>query len=285
MKHKVLILAFVVLFIVAIILLFRTIDLSGELRQTEYTGTLMSDSVQYYRYKSKGDSLFLHGNYDSAYSYYRQADNFFEGSELLAGSQKIAEEMLSGQENISQLRNELSRVRTDLTEKVQLLDEETVSKDSLIRNAKRRIAYLSNHIKNLEDNLEKEKLNVRKSIRTLGKTDFEISEGTTVTYSGELLNGKASGYGYGLFSTGGFYEGEWRNNKRHGEGKYTWKDGSIYEGQYRNDKRHGRGTYYFPSGEKYVGEWEDNKRSGEGTMFGPDGELVISGSWEEDELL
>lgn len=285
MKFKILILASILFFLLAIFFFFRMSYLSNELENTRQFGNLSSDSINYYRYKSTGDSLFLIGNIDSAFSYYQQADNLFEGSQLLNNRKKIAASISSGQENISLLKNELASLKSEISEQSELLDEEKISKDSLIRSTSRRIDYLSQHIKTLEKNLEDEKLKVRRSIRTLGKIDFETSEGTKVTYSGELLNDKASGYGYGLFETGGFYEGEWRNNKRHGEGKYTWKDGNMYEGEYRNDKRHGRGIYFFNTGEKYVGEWENNKRSGEGTMFGPDGELVISGDWEDDELL
>ena len=84
------------------------------------------------------------------------------------------------------------------------------------------------------------------------------------TYTGECLNGKASGKGS---ATGiDIYEGLFVNGYPEGKGMYTWKDGHYYIGQFKKGKLDGAGNMYFESakGEDSVinGFWKKDKYIG-----------------------
>lgn len=114
---------------------------------------------------------------------------------------------------------------------------------------------------------------------------FESSQGNQVFYIGDVRDGRATGQGVALLSSGSRYQGEWRDNQKHGIGEFYWPDGAYYEGEYRDDERSGEGTYHFPSGEVFVGEWDNDLRNGPGVFYGPEGEVVAQGDWVNDELV
>ncbi|WP_116106303.1 MORN repeat-containing protein [Lewinella sp. IMCC34191] len=114
---------------------------------------------------------------------------------------------------------------------------------------------------------------------------FESREGNAVYYVGDVRDGKATGRGVALLSSGSRYQGEWKNNQKHGFGEFHWPDGAYYEGEFEEDERSGEGTYHFPGGEVFVGEWDDDLRNGEGIFYGADGEVVAQGEWVDDELV
>ena len=92
--------------------------------------------------------------------------------------------------------------------------------------------------------------------------------GETVTWSGDCVDGKASGEGRVVWrgSYGeSVYEGGYRDGKTHGHGIYTREDGLRYEGELRDGKPHGHATVSFVNGDGYEGEWRDGKRHGHGT--------------------
>ena len=88
------------------------------------------------------------------------------------------------------------------------------------------------------------------------------------TYQGQYLAGRQHGRGTETWPNGDRYEGEYKNNKRHGRGTYIWNDGSRYEGQFRNGKRHGRGTETSPNGDRYEGQFQNGKEHGQGIFTG-----------------
>ncbi len=114
---------------------------------------------------------------------------------------------------------------------------------------------------------------------------FTNSKASQVHYVGQVVNGKANGYGVAILNTGGRYVGQWKNNERHGQGTFYWKDGEYYEGNYERDRRNGQGTYFWPNGEKYIGQWKDDRRSGKGAFFGKDGKLMTKGVWKDDKMI
>lgn len=97
--------------------------------------------------------------------------------------------------------------------------------------------------------------------------NFIFSSDTTKTlaYTGKLVNGKANGYGKGVFSNGNIYTGNWKNNcmENRGnifgkktapihdglfinnvaerKGKLTWKNGDVYQGDFKNFLREEKG--------------------------------------------
>lgn len=113
---------------------------------------------------------------------------------------------------------------------------------------------------------------------------FKSSKGVKIEYAGQVVNGKANGYGVGLFESGGVYKGNWQNNKRHGKGIYTWKDGEKYDGDFVDDKRQGFGIYTWKNGEKYEGQWKNDMRDGKGTIYKANGEIKIAGLFVKDNL-
>ena len=74
-----------------------------------------------------------------------------------------------------------------------------------------------------------------------------------------------------LFYSHGKYVGEVLNGKAHGFGTYTaYKSGGIYTGNFQQDTFQGQGTYTWQDGSKYVGSWQ-NDAGIQGTMFYPNG--------------
>jgi hypothetical protein len=203
--------------------------------------------------------------------------------------QRVAERnQLNAEDLKSDTLDFFARTISDLKVKLksgERLFAEVNLKDSLLQQKDQEYDQLKTEFVKLKGELKDEQQKFQKLKAAVGKLEFNAAKDVKVYYAGDLENGKATGTGYGLYSSGSVYSGEWKDNKRHGKGKYTWKDGSIYEGEFVNDERQGLGTYYFASGEKYVGEWLHNKRSGKGTLFSKDGKELFKGNWENDEFV
>lgn len=70
----------------------------------------------------------------------------------------------------------------------------------------------------------------------------------TGTYTGQIKNGMANGYGTWENVVGSTYVGEFKDNLKHGQGTYTFPWGESYEGGFKDDVPHGRGKYIRPDG-------------------------------------
>ncbi len=114
--------------------------------------------------------------------------------------------------------------------------------------------------------------------------DLISTKGVKFQYFGQTKNGKADGFGIGLFESGSIYKGFWKENIRHGDGVFTWKDGEHYEGKYVNDKRQGEGSYFWKNGEIFKGQWSEDKRNGQGKLFKKNGSLKKEGIWIDDQF-
>lgn len=110
---------------------------------------------------------------------------------------------------------------------------------------------------------------------------FKVNN-NSVYYTGDIVDGKANGYGKGVFDNGLVYEGTWANNKKEGKGTLRWPDGSIYEGYFSNNTRTGKGTFISRNQEKYVGEWLNDYRHGEGILYDKKGKIKYKGEWKSD---
>lgn len=110
------------------------------------------------------------------------------------------------------------------------------------------------------------------------------TKGQRVQYIGETIDGKANGYGEGIFETGSVYKGYWKDNLRHGIGVFTWSDNEYYEGSFVEGKREGYGEYHWKNGEVYKGYWKDDMRHGKGSLYRKNGKLKKEGIWENDGL-
>ena len=107
--------------------------------------------------------------------------------------------------------------------------------------------------------------------------------GETITWSGDCVNGKASGEGevvwrgsYGVE----IYTGEYRNGYENGHGEYTSTDGNRYRGEWRDGKFFGHGVFAWADGDRYEGEWRDGKPHGDGILIGSDGGSY-EGEWRD----
>jgi hypothetical protein len=120
--------------------------------------------------------------------------------------------------------------------------------------------------------------------RLHGYLTFKSPKGKVVKYVGKVVNGKADGFGIGMWETGSVYEGYWSENKRSGLGTFRWADGEKYEGNYLDDQRSGWGVYHWKDGERYEGYWFDDRRNGRGTVLATDGTPKMQGDWLDDNL-
>ncbi len=101
------------------------------------------------------------------------------------------------------------------------------------------------------------------------------------TWSGDCVDGKASGAGRLVFRGGeGVYDGTMQAGRMHGSGVLDWSNGFHYEGELRDGKQHGRGTFTDSSGERYDGNWRDGRPHGQGTYVQSDG-TTYEGAWRD----
>lgn len=285
MKNRILIIVSCVLLVLAAFLYFSLRSYKQEVEAVRQRTQATTDSLYYYRFKSIGDSLLAVEEIEGALEYFQKADSVVGQEELVNEKMKVIDAIRAKQSRMSSLRERVDQIQDERLLAERSLGEEIKLRDSLMRLSHTEINILIMETEQLRDSLAQAFEEMQHIAESVGELEFETGDGTPVYYAGDIENGKANGYGYGLFGTGGIYAGEWKDNKRHGKGKYTWTDGSIYVGEYVDGRREGQGTYYFASGEKYVGEWDDNKRSGQGAMYGEEGELILSGTWEDDKVL
>ena len=107
--------------------------------------------------------------------------------------------------------------------------------------------------------------------------------GTTATWSGGCVDGKASGEGrwIGRSSEGEIvYDGGIREGKAYGNGTLTWPDGTRYEGEWRDGKLSGYATITVFDGTRYEGALRDSRPHGNGILTWPDG-TRYEGEWRD----
>lgn len=284
MKNRVLIIVSCVLLVLAVFLFFRMRTYQQDVEAVHQNMQATTDSLQYYRFKSIGDSLLAVEEIEGAVEYFQKADSVLGQEKLLNEKMDVINIIRSKQERLTSLRERVENIQDERLLAERSMGEEIRLRDSLMRLSNTEINILIMETEQLRDSLAQAFEEMQHIAESVGELEFETGDGTSVYYAGDIEDGQANGYGYGLFGTGGIYAGEWKDNKRHGNGKYTWTDGSIYVGEYVDGRREGMGTYYFASGEKYIGSWEDNKRSGQGAMYGEEGKLILSGTWENDKV-
>lgn len=88
------------------------------------------------------------------------------------------------------------------------------------------------------------------------------------TYTGEIRDGEANGYGEIYYEGEKIYEGHLVNNERSGKGVQYAMGILQYEGDFLHDKRHGKGTQWWPlDHSKYVGDFKEGERTGKGILY------------------
>ena len=101
-----------------------------------------------------------------------------------------------------------------------------------------------------------------------------------IVYEGEFHDGKEHGRGIKTYADESRYEGEWRNGKKHGHGTNTWASGGRYEGDFVDGKRNGHGVLKKANGDRYEGEWRYGKHHGQGTITWRSGNRY-EGEWRD----
>lgn len=100
--------------------------------------------------------------------------------------------------------------------------------------------------------------------------DPYYSEGVTITWNGNLKNGKADGFGTAIkYKNGEYestYEGEYKNGIREGKGKFSHADGSVKTGTFVNGQLMGRGIAETEDGHRYEGEFINYRLHGKGKL-------------------
>jgi len=91
------------------------------------------------------------------------------------------------------------------------------------------------------------------------------------SYEGSAIDGKKSGYGKYVESSGLNYVGNFFNNMAHGKGVATYADGSRYKGDWINNKRDGYGVQDDANGSRYLGGFKNNLFHGKGVLLSPKG--------------
>ena len=90
-----------------------------------------------------------------------------------------------------------------------------------------------------------------------GVAIWAASDGTSVTFEGNFVQGKLQGNGKMTASGGDRYQGEYKDGKREGMGAYTSANGDRYDGQYKDNKRDGHGIQTLGTGGRTEGEWRN----------------------------
>ncbi len=135
---------------------------------------------------------------------------------------------------------------------------------------------------------------------------FTYLEGTKKgnTYQGEILDGKAHGFGKRI-GPDSKYEGEFKNDfyeglgtlttekgeyvgmfkdgNLHGKGVIKYTNGDKYDGEFSSNKHSGTGTYWFKDGHKYTGDYLNGQKHGKGIFLSNNGD-IYEGSYEKGEM-
>ncbi len=231
--------------------------------------------------KSTADDLFISGRTEEALEMYRKYDSLtLDSMEITRYSQARA--MSNSQDSIrlAKLQAQLDRT-SSLLRTYENIDSPTAEIVIVEAETDKRLEL---QIQILEQSLMASNKEIEKLKTGKGVIQFSSSKNGSVTYLGDLLNGKANGKGYGLWKSGSAYDGNWKDNMRHGEGVFIWADGEKYEGEYQNDQRHGYGVYVAKAG-RYEGQWKEDMRHGEGKLYEANGKFKLQGIWEKDKLV
>lgn len=114
---------------------------------------------------------------------------------------------------------------------------------------------------------------------------FNSPQGVKIQYVGEIKNGKANGFGMGIWETGHKYEGYWEDGLKEGLGIYRFANGEVYHGIFISNKREGKGVYFFKNGDRYSGDWKQDIRDGVGAIFSKSEKIKKAGVWNKDKLV
>lgn len=263
-------------------------ELQDSLAQFQEKNTRQQDSLWRYGLVESAYRFLLKNELDSARAFTRALDS-------LEGGKRWTSQLLVARLRRDSLHQVLAEFKGNVDSAVSRLQETEQLNGAALREIRLQMNWQEQQLKAmaaLEDTVRywkelqlKTEAQLNKLNSKYARLDFQGSGGLSIRYFGEVLDGRAAGFGMGVVSNKGVYEGEWADNKRHGEGIYTWANGDRYEGQFVKGKKEGFGIYYFSSGERYEGDWKDDLREGWGRMYDKAGKLLLNGEWKADKLV
>lgn len=248
-----------------------------------YEKKILQD-LEYLKIKAEADELFILGNQDLALTRYSLIDSVYGDSLVSKRSVLLTStDEASLNEQVFSLQRKLERATSLLNayEKQEKGSDLTNPELEELRNNE---SKLLNEIFTLKEKLNQVQNEDKSITEKKGVLTFTGNRNGSITYFGDLQNGKANGTGFGYWKSGSTYEGHWKDNMRHGKGTFLWADGEKYTGEYVNDQRQGYGIYTAKAG-RYEGEWLNDMRHGEGKLYEPNGKLKVHGVWEKDKLV
>nr|WP_319397981.1 hypothetical protein [uncultured Carboxylicivirga sp.] len=274
-----------VLLLAMLILVAMLAKSKNELNERNTFINDIAAELDYYKIKSKADSLLNHDELELALEQFAILDQINNNEAYTHHANSIFEERNKTHQNNSFLSNKI-RERGKVIR--QLYKNKDELNDSL-EKVKTTLYVLQTEFDSVlicNSNIELRVNELNDSISSIHITDtltIYCGQGVSIKYLGEVKSGKAHGFGYAIFDNKGFYEGNWKNSLRNGQGKYSWQNGDVYEGEYSNDLRNGFGIYQFKSGEQYIGDWRNDLRHGKGVLLDKDTKVLFDGKWENDK--
>lgn len=248
-----------------------------------YEKKILQD-LEYLKIKAEADELFILGNQDLALTRYSFIDSVYGDSLVSKRSVLLTStDEASLNEQVFSLQRKLERA-TSLLNAYEKQEKGSNLTNPELEELRNNESKLLNEIFALKEKLNQIQREERNIHEEKGVINFTGNRNGSITYFGDLQNGKANGTGFGYWKSGSTYEGHWKDNMRHGKGTFLWADGEKYTGEYVNDQRQGYGIYTAKAG-RYEGEWLNDMRHGEGKLYEPNGKLKVHGVWEKDKLV
>jgi len=281
-----------ILFTLCLSLIFMLVYTIYHDRQSErilqHENKRLSDTAGYLHAVRSASSLLLSNRVDSALYYFGLADSL--SSNRLGWKPKASaflDRELVILDSISRILNVLEQYagsNQNFKELMRKMGNDILTREQTADSLNRRLREMATELFRSEEQKRELEHLLEKSKHSHGILRFSIG-GVKIHYYGQIQEGKANGYGIGIYNGRSTYEGSWKNNLRHGNGKYTWANGDVYEGSFVVDKREGHGSYTFGGGERYEGGWKNDKRDGKGVFYTAEGKIFLQGTWKDDKFV
>lgn len=257
-------------------------------RKLEQENLRLQNSLSYLSPLDTGLQAFLAGDTSNAAFYFTLAAAAKQDTAVVTSFKAFIADLNAARtkkDSLQQLSKRMQNATDKLSKLISQLQSDVVVKEFFIDSLNSYLLATEKAKISLQRNQQQLENELNQAKNAYQQLNFKNAEGIAVRYFGRCENGKAAGFGVGLFESKGIYEGYWLDNARHGAGKYTWSNGDSYEGEFKNGGRNGFGVYTFATGESYVGHWKNDLRDGKGKLLDAGGSVLLDGDWEKDRFI